>query len=225
MYVPAKNSASSELYPWQVEALDRALRGNVIVMIPTGGGKTLIAVKVIDHYRALVPAKKAIFVVPTRPLVRQQAEYCEIHCATGLRAAQISGMLDWDINEWQTCIRTHDILVGTAQIFKDALLSRKLLVPPFHDSTLPAVSRNLPPAPSRSLARPPFFPPMFSPSITTAVSYAHIPCFRIHRPPLCRSANSALIASALVAMLFCRFPSARCSYLTSVTMRSEIVQW
>ena len=41
----------------------------------TGCGKTLIAIKVMEEFAALNPKRIVVFLVPTRPLVSQQAQY------------------------------------------------------------------------------------------------------------------------------------------------------
>ena len=118
------------LYLWQSQSLDRCKETNVIVQIPTGGGKTLIASHAIDYFTELFPAKKALFVVPTRPLVEQQASNCEKHCSPKKNAARISGVsVDaWGKEDWKDCLLSHDILVGTPEVFKKAFLTRNLEV-------------------------------------------------------------------------------------------------
>lgn len=46
-------------------------KGNTLVILPTGLGKTLIAAIVIEHF--LKEGKKAMFLAPTRPLVNQHS--------------------------------------------------------------------------------------------------------------------------------------------------------
>ena len=85
----SNQDTSLSLYPWQANAVERVIVGNVIVQVPTGGGKTLIAVKAIDHFLATFPAKRVLFVVPTRPLVEQQAAYCVTNCQSRPRVARV----------------------------------------------------------------------------------------------------------------------------------------
>merc|ERR1712087_523009 len=67
--------------PYQKEAFQKRISQNTIVLLPTGLGKTLIAIMVIDHYLAQKPKKKILFIVPTVALVKQQANYCRKYCS------------------------------------------------------------------------------------------------------------------------------------------------
>lgn len=63
------------LYDYQQECLNSFIsqENNLIVNIRTTGGKTLIAVKLMDYY-CLEKKKPGLFLVPTRTLVLQQAK-------------------------------------------------------------------------------------------------------------------------------------------------------
>ena len=64
---------------YQIDASNEAIAKNTIINIQTGGGKTLIAVIVINKY--LGTSDKVIcFLVPSRALVSQQAKYLRINC-------------------------------------------------------------------------------------------------------------------------------------------------
>ena len=52
--------------PYQTECLQRTIPQNTIVNLPTGMGKTLIAIRTIDHFRRVAPSSKIVFVVPKR---------------------------------------------------------------------------------------------------------------------------------------------------------------
>ncbi|KAH3763783.1 RNA-dependent RNA polymerase 1 [Pelomyxa schiedti] len=60
---------------YQMELALQALRGNSIIYLPTGTGKTLIAVIVMRHMLTLNPDKRLAFIVDRIPLVYQQEEY------------------------------------------------------------------------------------------------------------------------------------------------------
>lgn len=115
--------------PYQLAALGRVKAANTIVCIPTGTGKTLIATMAIDHFLADRPgadvrARRAMFLVPTRVLVTQQAARCREFCAGVVRVAELSGMEleGWSSPQWRACLESHDILVGTPEVFRHALV-------------------------------------------------------------------------------------------------------
>ena len=116
--------------PHQVEAIDLCLAGNRIINLPTGTGKTLIAVKIIDYFLTIHEAKKVIFVVPTRALVEQQANYITTHSnIRSCAVVQLSGMevADWDKPTWDMCKKSNKVLVGTAEIFRMSLVDTGFL--------------------------------------------------------------------------------------------------
>ncbi|XP_076391381.1 endoribonuclease Dcr-2 isoform X2 [Megachile rotundata] len=113
---------------YQVDLLEVALRQNTIVYLPTGAGKTFIAVKLIEELSADIRRpynegkKHTIFVVNTVPLVVQQSEY--IGRLTGLLCSPLSGDCNvdfWKDQEWNQQLEKYQVLVMTAQILVDAL--------------------------------------------------------------------------------------------------------
>ena len=68
-----------KLRQYQQEAAAAAISGNSVINIPTGGGKTLIAVSVINHFM-MSSEKTVCFLVPSRLLVGQQADYLRKNC-------------------------------------------------------------------------------------------------------------------------------------------------
>ncbi len=57
---------------YQTEILQNALFKNTLVCLPTGMGKTYVALVLMYNYARWYPLKKSIFMAPTRPLVTQQ---------------------------------------------------------------------------------------------------------------------------------------------------------
>lgn len=64
-------------------------KGNSLVVLPTGMGKTLIGVLVAEKF--LKDGKKAIFLAPTRPLVYQHAKRIEEYL--GIKPIEITGKI------------------------------------------------------------------------------------------------------------------------------------
>ena len=107
--------------PYQAECVARAKEANTIVCLPTGLGKTLIAARLIDDCLRRSPAQRVLFMVPTVPLVAQQAGYCRAHCAHGgLRVIELCGvrMSGWDATAWARCLGECHVLVGTPEVFR-----------------------------------------------------------------------------------------------------------
>uniref|UniRef100_A0A0M3IIT9 RNA helicase n=1 Tax=Ascaris lumbricoides TaxID=6252 RepID=A0A0M3IIT9_ASCLU len=113
----------------KIELLDKACRGNVIVPLGTGSGKTFIAVLLIkEHTCKLIEplengGKRAFFLVDKVSLVDQQAAHIEHH--TTLKVGRMHGHLNSDIwsdrSKFNTFIAEHHVVVSTAQVFLDVL--------------------------------------------------------------------------------------------------------
>ncbi|CAE7298138.1 DCL2A [Symbiodinium sp. CCMP2592] len=120
------------LREYQSASVQRAVGQNVIISLPTNYGKTLIAAKVIDHVLSSpnTREKHVLFIVPTKALVSQQAKYCRNHCDQKPAVDELCGMeMDkWDELNWTACLRRHQVLVGTPEIFRRAMDQGFLLV-------------------------------------------------------------------------------------------------
>ncbi|KAF0920587.1 hypothetical protein E2562_035731 [Oryza meyeriana var. granulata] len=111
---------------YQLEALERAVRGNTLVFLATGAGKTLIAVMLLRAYahRLRRPEWRrfAVFLVPTVVLVGQQARVVQAH--TDLVVKQFYGDMGvdfWDATTWRSAVEDAEVLVMTPQILLDNL--------------------------------------------------------------------------------------------------------
>ncbi|KAG8062664.1 hypothetical protein GUJ93_ZPchr0003g16779 [Zizania palustris] len=111
---------------YQLEALERAVRGNTLAFLETGAGKTLIAVMLLRAYahRVRRPESRrfAVFLVPTVVLVGQQASVVQAH--TDLRVKQFYGEMGvdfWDDATWRSAVEDGEVLVMTPQILLDNL--------------------------------------------------------------------------------------------------------
>ncbi|CUS06776.1 unnamed protein product [Tuber aestivum] len=78
-----REAARTWIYPaniphrdYQYSIVSRALFSNVLVALPTGLGKTLIAATVILNFFRWAPESQIAFLAPTKPLVAQQIDAC-----------------------------------------------------------------------------------------------------------------------------------------------------
>lgn len=121
------------LYPYQQESLDHAKTRNTVVNLPTGFGKTLVAAELIQYYLQKSPQQRVAFLVPTRPLVAQQSEYCRKHCrledGSPPTVQNLMGQeqASWTQLDWDNCMRTSHILLGTAALFQQAFVTDKYI--------------------------------------------------------------------------------------------------
>ena len=116
-----------ELRGYQAECVERAKGENIVVNLATGMGKTLVAVRVIEHFLQCSNRETtvALFLVPTRPLVKQQAACCRVQGFEVMpRVAECSGSAtdQWTAAHWQQLVADNDILVGTPEVFRKALV-------------------------------------------------------------------------------------------------------
>jgi ERCC4-related helicase len=124
-----------QLYSYQHDCINQAKSMNTIVNLPTGRGKTLIAARLIDHFLEKAPTKKVAFLVPTRPLVEQQAAYCRDKCrivagtSRPVIVQQIVGQdqASWTQSDWDECMDKSHVILGTAALFQQAFVTDKYL--------------------------------------------------------------------------------------------------
>ncbi|KAI8901112.1 hypothetical protein BC833DRAFT_183137 [Globomyces pollinis-pini] len=111
--------------PYQAEIFRKAKESNVIAVLDTGTGKTLISLLLLKHMASLEPSpskKVSAFLVPTIPLVSQQATYITTH--SNLKVGQYRGgnnNLSWTSEEWQAEMLDTDVFVMTPYILLNAM--------------------------------------------------------------------------------------------------------
>ena len=108
---------------YQNELFLQALRGNTLVYLPTGSGKTLIAAMVLSCMKKLNPNKLMVFLVDRIPLVYQQSDYVKSQ-VPDLRVEILAGDIGrfpGDKSRWISTVQALtenkiDLLVMTHQI-------------------------------------------------------------------------------------------------------------
>ena len=108
---------------YQRELFLQALRGNTLVYLPTGSGKTLIAAMVLSCMKKLNPNKLMVFLVDRIPLVYQQSDYIKSQ-VPDLRVEILAGdvgRFPGDKSRWIATVQALtenkiDLLVMTHQI-------------------------------------------------------------------------------------------------------------
>jgi ERCC4-related helicase len=121
-----------ELRPIQEDCLNRAIQKNLIVCLPTGHGKTLIAARLIEQFLETCPGLRAVFLVPTQALVDQQAKYCREQIrlpGTETRVFTMVGndQAGWNKLQWKEAFDTHHIFLGTPAVFHKAVVTHSYL--------------------------------------------------------------------------------------------------
>ncbi|KAI8804759.1 hypothetical protein BJ742DRAFT_775863 [Cladochytrium replicatum] len=133
-----KPVVKQELREYQRRIYEWALKRNVIVVMDTGMGKTLIAIQLAKHYAAAAKVdqlqnklshkrKIVAFLVPTVPLVKQQTQYLDMYTQKTQLGPEVESRFgdmnpedvkneDW----WKGIIHSRDVLCCTPQILYDA---------------------------------------------------------------------------------------------------------
>ncbi|ROT40524.1 RNase3 domain-containing protein [Sodiomyces alkalinus F11] len=115
---------------YQMEIFERAKKKNIIAVLPTGSGKTLIAAMLLRHClekeiadrHAGNPKRTAFFLVEKVALVNQQ--HAVLECNLDYPIARLCGaMLDpsWHQDDWQRQWDDHMVVVCTAAILQSCL--------------------------------------------------------------------------------------------------------
>nr|XP_018899828.1 PREDICTED: endoribonuclease Dicer [Bemisia tabaci]XP_018899829.1 PREDICTED: endoribonuclease Dicer [Bemisia tabaci]XP_018899830.1 PREDICTED: endoribonuclease Dicer [Bemisia tabaci] len=118
---------------YQTLIMEKAMKENIIIYLPTGAGKTYIASLLIKRMCGAIKkpfsegGKRSFFLVNTVQLVEQQAQ--AVRQAIPLRVGEYSGdkgVDGWTVDQWNQQFDQHEILVMTAQIFQDLLSSNTM---------------------------------------------------------------------------------------------------
>ena len=116
---------------YQRELFCDTMRGNSLVYLPTGSGKTLVAAMVMSCMSKLNPGKLMVFVVDKVPLAYQQFDYLK-HQVPGLNMKVLTGEVENSGNSKKTVQELArgqvDVLVLTHQILLNLLADGSAVV-------------------------------------------------------------------------------------------------
>eukprot|EP00934_Nitzschia_sp_Nitz4_P003036 Nitzschia sp. Nitz4//scaffold159_size51929//3928//5796//NITZ4_006871-RA/size51929-processed-gene-0.49-mRNA-1//-1//CDS//3329537550//3026//frame0 len=102
---------AKQLRPYQSRIVDDIGHANAIVKMPTGSGKTIVAAELVARHLSRDTQRLAIFLVPTKELVDQQARVVEQWCSQAKVSRYMGGMAPPSVECGRVC------LVSTPQAF------------------------------------------------------------------------------------------------------------
>ncbi len=100
-----------------------ALNANTLVVIPTGLGKTIIALLVARDRLALFPNGRVVILAPTRPLVLQHSRFFEKHLADKIPSAVLTGEVP--PAERQELFRSSKTIFATPEVIRNDVLEER----------------------------------------------------------------------------------------------------
>ncbi|CAG9562769.1 unnamed protein product [Danaus chrysippus] len=120
------------LYQTQLEEI--AVKKNTIIFLPTGSGKTYIAISLIKRLRDTLQkpwgfgGKRCFFLVNNVPLVAQQKKMIEQVCpVNGVAGFSGEDNVDyWNKEKWDSELSKYQVIVMTCQILNDMLTHQYL---------------------------------------------------------------------------------------------------
>ncbi|XP_067089203.1 probable ATP-dependent RNA helicase DHX58 [Osmerus mordax] len=116
--------ADCGLYDYQEEVVQRALqRENIIIWLPTGGGKTRAAVYVVKRHLETTPEAKVAVLVNKVHLVDQHySKEFNPHLGRDYKVESVSGDSD-EKDFFGRVVKDSDLVICTAQILENALIN------------------------------------------------------------------------------------------------------
>ena len=100
-----------------------ALTANTLVVIPTGLGKTIIALLVARERLAQHPTSKVIILAPTRPLVLQHSQFFERHLADKIPSAVLTGEVP--PTERRDLLASSKAIFATPEVIRNDVLEER----------------------------------------------------------------------------------------------------
>jgi Fanconi anemia group M protein len=99
---------------YQIKIFEKCIEKNCLVVLPTGLGKTLIALMLCIERMKKFPGEKVIFLAPTRPLVEQHLKFFKAHLPE-LFAEMILFTGEVDAKNRKKLWQNSDIIFSTPQ--------------------------------------------------------------------------------------------------------------
>ncbi|KAI9644163.1 Dicer-like protein 2 [Ciborinia camelliae] len=110
---------------YQLEMLEESLKGNIIVAMDTGSGKTHVAVlRMLKEFDRMEPDKLIWFLAPTVALCVQHYEYLQLNITSALIKLLVGadGVDRWtEQRQWDSVLNNVKVVVSTYQVLLDAL--------------------------------------------------------------------------------------------------------
>ncbi|XP_055855641.1 endoribonuclease Dicer [Episyrphus balteatus] len=132
---PTKKAGEKVARPYQLQILEHAINHNSIIYLPTGSGKTYIAIMLIRHFSKELHkpldegGKRCVFLCNTVELARQNA--LEIANVTNFKVGLFIGDMNvdnWPQEKWESEIFSNQVFVGTSQVFVDMVSHQYLSI-------------------------------------------------------------------------------------------------
>lgn len=133
MSLTKTNGSEFKVRPYQQELFEKVCQKNMIIYLPTGSGKTYIAIKLIQEFSSSIDkplaegGKRTVFLANTVPLIIQQAEFLRMHCNQNVGDYYGDRVIDnkkldfWDKEIWEKELAENQILVVVPQILVDMI--------------------------------------------------------------------------------------------------------
>lgn len=118
---PLLKPSSVEKRLFQLDLASKALKDSTLVVVPTGLGKTVIALMVL---LARLDKGKALFLAPTKPLVEQHAKFLRNVLLDESTVASMTG--ETSPEEREKIWNRAKIITSTPQVIENDLLSRRI---------------------------------------------------------------------------------------------------
>lgn len=118
---PLLKPSSVEKRLFQLDLASKALKDSTLVVVPTGLGKTVIALMVL---LARLDKGKALFLAPTKPLVEQHANFLRNVLLDESTVASVTG--ETSPEEREKIWKRAKIITSTPQVIENDLLSRRI---------------------------------------------------------------------------------------------------